>query len=380
MRAAAVEGLAALKAAGPGRDPRRRLRAVAEGRRPRRARWPWSTPWPRSPTSGPAPRCARRRASDPSRVVRARAAAALLRPEAGGARSRATSAVDRPPLDYREAMAPYDPSPDVAALHAAGHPAHAPRPDRDPPERGRGAADRRRPSSTSRAAASTTGSPSIAWCRDFVIQGGDPRGDGNGGPGYTLRCEIGQRPYGRGTVGMALSGKDTGGSQFFITHTPHAAPRRPLHACSAGWRRAWTWWTRSARATSSSAWRSGPAGDGAGRVPLPPARPRHRRHAAAQRQDDLAAHAGRGRGRARARRARRPGHRPAPSRGAPDRGAARRATSTSCSTTAPSSSRTARCCAAAPAARAGAARRCAVGRACGADPVRALRPRAARGG
>jgi len=54
----------------------------------------------------------------------------------------------------------------------------------------------------------------------FVVQGGCPRGDGNGGPGYTLRCEIGQRPYGRGTVGMALSGKDTGGSQFFITHTP----------------------------------------------------------------------------------------------------------------------------------------------------------------
>jgi len=57
----------------------------------------------------------------------------------------------------------------------------------------------------------------------FVIQGGDPRGDGNGGPGYTLRCEISQRPYGRGSVGMALSGKDTGGSQFFITHSaqPH---------------------------------------------------------------------------------------------------------------------------------------------------------------
>ena len=38
-----------------------------------------------------------------------------------------------------------------------------------------------------------------------------------------IRCEIGHRPYVRGTVGMALSGKDTGGSQFFITHTtvPH---------------------------------------------------------------------------------------------------------------------------------------------------------------
>jgi cyclophilin family peptidyl-prolyl cis-trans isomerase len=54
----------------------------------------------------------------------------------------------------------------------------------------------------------------------FVVQGGCPRGDGNGGPGHTLRCEISQRPYGRGAVGMALSGKDTGGSQFFITRSP----------------------------------------------------------------------------------------------------------------------------------------------------------------
>jgi cyclophilin family peptidyl-prolyl cis-trans isomerase/HEAT repeat protein len=55
---------------------------------------------------------------------------------------------------------------------------------------------------------------------NFVIQGGDPRGDGEGGPGYQIRCEINQRPYTRGAVGMALSGKDTGGSQFFITHSP----------------------------------------------------------------------------------------------------------------------------------------------------------------
>jgi cyclophilin family peptidyl-prolyl cis-trans isomerase len=54
----------------------------------------------------------------------------------------------------------------------------------------------------------------------FVIQGGCPRGDGNGGPGYALRCEITRRPYGRGAVGMALSGKDTGGSQLFITLAP----------------------------------------------------------------------------------------------------------------------------------------------------------------
>jgi cyclophilin family peptidyl-prolyl cis-trans isomerase/HEAT repeat protein len=56
---------------------------------------------------------------------------------------------------------------------------------------------------------------------NFVIQGGDPRGDGNGGPGYTIRCEINTLSYETGAVGMALSGKDTGGSQFFITHSPH---------------------------------------------------------------------------------------------------------------------------------------------------------------
>jgi cyclophilin family peptidyl-prolyl cis-trans isomerase len=55
---------------------------------------------------------------------------------------------------------------------------------------------------------------------NFVIQDGDPRGDGNGGPGYQIRCEINEAPYARGAVGMALSGKDTGGSQWFVTHSP----------------------------------------------------------------------------------------------------------------------------------------------------------------
>ena len=55
---------------------------------------------------------------------------------------------------------------------------------------------------------------------NFVMQDGDPRGDGEGGPGYTIRDEFNERPYLRGTVGMALSWKDTGGSQFFITHSP----------------------------------------------------------------------------------------------------------------------------------------------------------------
>ena len=55
---------------------------------------------------------------------------------------------------------------------------------------------------------------------NFVIQDGDPRGDGNGGPGYQIRCEINQLLYDRAAVGMALSGKDTGGSQWFVTHSP----------------------------------------------------------------------------------------------------------------------------------------------------------------
>lgn len=55
---------------------------------------------------------------------------------------------------------------------------------------------------------------------NFVLQAGDPRDDSSGGPGYTVRCEIGEGFYMRGSVGMALDGKDTGGSQFFITLLP----------------------------------------------------------------------------------------------------------------------------------------------------------------
>jgi HEAT repeat protein/cyclophilin family peptidyl-prolyl cis-trans isomerase len=55
---------------------------------------------------------------------------------------------------------------------------------------------------------------------NFVIQTGCPRGDGWGGPGYAIPCEYSDRPYDAGTVGMALSGKDTGGSQWFITLSP----------------------------------------------------------------------------------------------------------------------------------------------------------------
>jgi cyclophilin family peptidyl-prolyl cis-trans isomerase len=55
---------------------------------------------------------------------------------------------------------------------------------------------------------------------NFVLQDGDPTGTGNGGPGYEIRDEINPLEYARGTVGMALSGPDTGSSQWFVTHSP----------------------------------------------------------------------------------------------------------------------------------------------------------------
>src|SRR5207247_319058 len=55
---------------------------------------------------------------------------------------------------------------------------------------------------------------------NFVAQDGDPRDDGNGGPGYAIRDEMNRHRYERGAIGMALSGPDTGGSQYFITHSP----------------------------------------------------------------------------------------------------------------------------------------------------------------
>ena len=55
---------------------------------------------------------------------------------------------------------------------------------------------------------------------NFVIQGGDPTGTGFGGPGYSIRSEFSPLPFVAYTVGMASSGKDTEGSQFFITHSP----------------------------------------------------------------------------------------------------------------------------------------------------------------
>ncbi|MBW7855595.1 MAG: hypothetical protein B6D43_00325 [Ignavibacteriales bacterium UTCHB1] len=55
---------------------------------------------------------------------------------------------------------------------------------------------------------------------NFVIQTGDPKGNGYGGPGYSIRSEFSMLEFNEGIVGMASSGKDTEGSQFFITHSP----------------------------------------------------------------------------------------------------------------------------------------------------------------
>ena len=60
---------------------------------------------------------------------------------------------------------------------------------------------------------------------NFMIQGGCPKGTGTGGPGWNIKCETANNPHkhGKGALSMAHAGKDTGGSQFFITHraTPH---------------------------------------------------------------------------------------------------------------------------------------------------------------
>lgn len=59
----------------------------------------------------------------------------------------------------------------------------------------------------------------------FVVQGGCPKGDGSGGPGYRIACELsgGQQYHDKGVLSMAHAGRDTGGSQFFIVQTRQAS-------------------------------------------------------------------------------------------------------------------------------------------------------------
>ena len=64
----------------------------------------------------------------------------------------------------------------------------------------------------------------------FMIQGGDPEGDGTGGPGYTIADEMNSLKHEAGVISMANSGPNTAGSQFFITHMeqPHLNGRHTV--------------------------------------------------------------------------------------------------------------------------------------------------------
>ena len=155
---------------------------------------------------------------DPERAVRARAAS-LLHEAGGEAASPGPQQVLRAPLDYRLAMAPYDPRPGV--------PLYTPRAflktRHGTIEIHLDVVEAPLTTASFLSLARRGFYDGLSFHRvepGFVVQGGCPRGDGNGGPGYVLRCEITRRAYGRGAVGMALSGKDTGGSQFFITLSP----------------------------------------------------------------------------------------------------------------------------------------------------------------
>lgn len=61
--------------------------------------------------------------------------------------------------------------------------------------------------------------------KGFMIQGGDPLGNGTGGPGYKFDDEKITRNYTRGTIAMANSGPNTNGSQFFIMHAATSLPK-----------------------------------------------------------------------------------------------------------------------------------------------------------
>ena len=77
----------------------------------------------------------------------------------------------------------------------------------------------------------------LTWHRvipNFVIQGGCPKGDGTGGPGYTIPCETNgqQQFHDRGVLSMAHAGRNTGGSQFFICHSrQNTAHLDGMHTC-----------------------------------------------------------------------------------------------------------------------------------------------------
>ncbi len=168
---------------------------------------------------------------DPSRIVRVAAAKALSAQKVDAPNPGPEPAV-RPFADYAEFMVPYDPRPGVTVygprvvIHTV----------RGVIEMQLDIVDAPLATDSFVNLARRGYFDGLTFHRvvpGFVAQGGDPRGDGTGGPGYTLRCEYGEKAYGRGVVGMALSGKDTGGSQFFITLDP--APHLDGNYAVLGW-------------------------------------------------------------------------------------------------------------------------------------------------
>jgi cyclophilin family peptidyl-prolyl cis-trans isomerase/HEAT repeat protein len=156
---------------------------------------------------------------DPARPVRARAADALRQHGVASPPDPGPGSIGRPPLDYRAAMAPHYP--------LTGAPLYTPRAFLQTRhgviEIHLDVVDAPLASASFIRLARRGFFDGLAFHRvepGFVVEGGDPRGDGHGGPGYTLRCEITRRPFGRGSVGLAHTAPDTGGSQFFVTLSP----------------------------------------------------------------------------------------------------------------------------------------------------------------
>ena len=181
---------------------------------------------------------ARVAAEDPSRAVRAKAASAL-RAQGVTAPDPGPQAVERPRLDYRDAIAPVRPAPRRAALHAARVPAHAQGPGRDPPRRGERAAHgglvrRAREARLLRRA-------------DVPPRGAGLRGAGRR-PARRRQRRAGLRAALRGEPARVRPGRGRDGAlgqghrrQPVLRHALRpAAARRRVHAVRHGGRRAWT--------------------------------------------------------------------------------------------------------------------------------------------
>jgi cyclophilin family peptidyl-prolyl cis-trans isomerase/HEAT repeat protein len=154
--------------------------------------------------------------TDPSRAIRARAAEALVALGVASPPDPGLERVERPALDYRAAMAPHYPLPG-ASLYT---PRAFLRTRHGVIEIHLDVVEAPLTSASFIRLARRGFYDGLEFHRvvpGFVIQGGDPRGDGYGGPGYAVRAEVTRRSFARGAVGIADAGPDTGGSQFFVT-------------------------------------------------------------------------------------------------------------------------------------------------------------------